>query len=505
IDDYSPKDFYNQVELYIEKLNDKRIHLIRCKKNRGPGYCRNVGIKYAYKNKSPIILYNDSDDISDSNRLKVVRKIFVSEEEVDVVYSTFIPINERDEVIEYDKLGPALKSILDGNNDNPISERNSLIRLGTEKNYTNVTSSTAVRTELAYNNLFPKYRVSEDAHTWYRYAANGGFFYYSPNIPTKYRIKSDGKSTTRIKQDSFCEKKIKAYSSGFKKAISIYSQKNFLTKNEKTKILHDFCLCLYKTIEREASKKTLLKVERKIKKYSDFLDINIFDKEKHVLQIIVPQKEGRVGGSDTHVLALSNTQQVKSAFSPIILFTKNNEYLEKIKKMDISYIYTGNCKNKIKMLRLLSDIPKKYNIEIIHSHQYNANYLAVIIKLILYKNWHNIPLVMTCHGWIENNFKDRFYTFWDFFTYLFARALICVSKKDILRLNHTIFKRKKKYYIPNGVLIAKNGFKQNKIILEKHNIPEKKIIISYVGRLAPEKRLDLVIKIAEIVCKKIDN
>ena len=51
-------------------------------------------------------------------------------------------------------------------------------------------------------------------------------------------------------------------------------------------------------------------------------------------------------------------------YEPIILFTKNTEYLGKIINNDISYIYCGNCKSNIKKLYLLSDLPKKYNIKV---------------------------------------------------------------------------------------------------------------------------------------------
>ena len=189
VDDNSPLNIYNLALDYIIKLSDERFKIIRCNKNRGPGYCRNIGIDYAYETSSPIILYNDSDDVSDSRRLELVRKIF-EDDEVDVVYGSFIPIDENDEEVEYDKLVQSLKSILDGNNNNPIHGKNVLIKLATEKNYTNLTSSTSVRTTLAHKCKFPTFRVSEDCYTWYMYASNGGIFYYCKDIPTKYGLRN---------------------------------------------------------------------------------------------------------------------------------------------------------------------------------------------------------------------------------------------------------------------------------------------------------------------------
>lgn len=498
VDDNSPKEIYYLAKKYIDELNDKRFIIIRNTKNRGPGYCRNIGIDYAYRTNSPFILYNDSDDISNPKRVEMVRKRFQNKS-VDLVYSTFIPIDENDKEIDYKELCPSLKNILDGHK-NAISKKNAFVELATEKNYTNLTSSTAVRTNIAYKYKFPTYRVSEDAYTWFQYFANGGFVYYDETIPTKYRLKGKGSSNSRQKIKDFYKIKVNSDSKGFEKAFIMYKRNNKVLKNEKVKIYHDFYNCLYNVVKDECSEKVKKLLLKKINKFKGYLDINIKDEKQYVVQVIVPQPEGRIGGSDTHVLSLC--ENIKT-YEPIILFTKNTEYLGKIINNDISYIYCGNCKSNIKKLYLLSDLPKKYNIKVIHSHQYNANYLTSAIKFFN-KYWRKIPCVMTCHGWIENNIKDKYYTFWDFFTYLFSDFLICVSNKDVKRLNKNVFfKNKKKEYIPNGVKINNTRINKN-TILKKYNLPNNKKIVAYVGRLAPEKRVDLVIKSAKINCQRDD-
>ena len=290
------------------------------------------------------------------------------------------------------------------------------------------------------------------------------------------------------------EKDIKEEIKKFKK------QNKELLRNERVKAKYDFYSKLYDRVKKTASDKTKKKLLKLIEKNSCYLDINIKEGKQYVVQVIVPQTEGKVGGSDTHVLTLSSYQDRDNNYTPIILFTRNTEYLEKIKNKNLSYIFCGNCKSKIKQLFLLSDLPKKYNIKVMHSHQYNANYFSSAIKLYN-RRWRHIPCVMTCHGWIENNFVDRYYTFWDFFTYLFAKALICVSKKDMKRLDGTIYKNKNKFYIPNGVEINYEKIDKSKV-LKKYKLPTDKKIVAYVGRLAPEKRIDLIIESAKINCAK---
>ncbi len=194
IDDYSPIENYNLALNFINSLNDERFKIIRCNKNRGPGYCRNIGIDYAYKTMSQFILFNDSDDISNPDRLKLVRKAF-NNKKVDVIYSSFVAIDENDKEIDYKDLVPSLKCIIDGHKD-PVQGDNVFVKYVTQKNYVNLTSTTAVRTSFAYKYKFPNFRVSEDTYAWYMYSVNGNF-YYEKNILTKYRVVRKGSSNSR--------------------------------------------------------------------------------------------------------------------------------------------------------------------------------------------------------------------------------------------------------------------------------------------------------------------
>ncbi len=211
-----------------------------------------------------------------------------------------------------------------------------------------------------------------------------------------------------------------------------------------------------------------------------------------VMQVIVPQPAGRIGGSDTHVLQLSAQQKLTGFLKPVVLFCRNPEYEEKLRALDVAYI---SCVNEHKLAKILKSIGKitfTNRIKVIHSHQYNANFLTYAIKKRFNKTFGKIPTVMTCHGWIENNLKDRFLTMLDFASYSVTDALITVCKKDLIRLNkRTKYKNKELALIPNGVQQIKHF--SDKAICEfkkKYNINQELKTIAYVGRLAQEKRVD---------------
>ena len=170
IDDLSPcKEAVDYLDEVKANYPDK-IHIIRKKTNNGPGFCRNMGIKWAYEHKSPMILFNDADDISDVRRLEVARKIFVKDPEASVVYTTFKVIDEDSKLVPMENLTQSIIEILEGHQHNPPQGPNAWIEIGTEKGYTNLTSATVVDTELAYKYPFPPEKVSEDSNAWMRYS-----------------------------------------------------------------------------------------------------------------------------------------------------------------------------------------------------------------------------------------------------------------------------------------------------------------------------------------------
>lgn len=208
---------YDVIDEMKAELNDK-LHVIYSDKNEGAGLTRNKGIRYANEIGAPFILFNDSDDISDPRRLELVRKAF-SDDAVNVVYTSFDVIDENDQIVPLKQINRSVREIIEGHSVDVVEGECAWIGIATKKNYTNLTSCTAVRTSLAVAEPFPLLPVSEDAHTWLRYGAHPGKFVLLREIKGHYRICSNVESRSRGINHDFYEKKFAADSAGFEEAV----------------------------------------------------------------------------------------------------------------------------------------------------------------------------------------------------------------------------------------------------------------------------------------------
>ncbi len=221
VDDYSDvQSVYDVIDEMKADLKDK-LHVLYSEKNNGAGATRNKGVEYAHKIGCPFIIFNDSDDLSDPRRLELVRKAFEADDSVNVVYTSFDVIDENGNVVPRDKINKSISEITDGHKVDIVEGENAWLTIVTKKKYTNLTSCTAVKTSLAYEEPFPIASVSEDSHTWVRYGAHPGKFVFLRDIKGGYRICSDVQSRSRSANKNFYEQMYKVDSAGFEEGVKV--------------------------------------------------------------------------------------------------------------------------------------------------------------------------------------------------------------------------------------------------------------------------------------------
>jgi glycosyltransferase involved in cell wall biosynthesis len=242
---------------YLTSLKQKyypKIEVIFLKQNVGPGVSRNLGVLKALERGHNMILFNDSDDVSHPRRLEVIKKIFLENREVDLVYSTFEVIDESNRLTPVAKISSPILEILESHVQSPLEGNNIWIKMGTETGITNITSSTAVRIQFAYRCPFPNERASEDFHSWIRMSALGANFKYTSLIPTKYRIPTFMKyqaSRSRIGPRNFNKIKARVDADGFSKAIEIALTRDIIKAEEIPLIKAKFYKRLARSMRRE--------------------------------------------------------------------------------------------------------------------------------------------------------------------------------------------------------------------------------------------------------------
>ena len=252
VDDASPDACARDRLRAISCENADRVFVVFEERNRGAGACRNRGVHWAKERGSPLVLFNDADDLSHPRRLEVIKMFLLRQSAVDFVYSSVAVIDERGVEVPPNRLIPALQEILEAHQGAPVEGPDAWIRMGTATGYTCVTSTVAVRTDLAVAYPFPQARFSEDTHTWLRMSAGGTGVAFVEGIPTRYRVPQDVRGQcSRDRIGEGCDRiKARVDTAGFAKAITLAMRQGRIDGEDVRILWERFYLRLAQTMRR---------------------------------------------------------------------------------------------------------------------------------------------------------------------------------------------------------------------------------------------------------------
>lgn len=265
VDDASPYEPARSNLLRVAEQARGKINIIFRDSNGGAGVSRNQGIEWAAKHGCEIIAFNDADDVSHPKRVEHLLDLFGLHHEISVIYSTFSVIDEHGIKVPEQRLTESVREILESHMSDPPSGRNVWITIGTKTGYTNLTSATAVRLELACAQPFPNERVSEDGHTWMRYAAAGDEFFFDPEIPSLYRIPqyTNGSSVRSRVGPSYYAEKARVDFEGFMTAANIAIRRDTFDPSDLPELKARFFLRMAETMRREGEQRIFLDCMRR--------------------------------------------------------------------------------------------------------------------------------------------------------------------------------------------------------------------------------------------------
>ena len=210
-----------------------------------------------------------------------------------------------------------------------------------------------------------------------------------------------------------------------------------------------------------------------------------------VLHVIVPQREGAIGGADLHVLDLAVAQQHDRGWRPVILAPRAPQgYLDRLGEADLRVA-------DVRTFSGLKSVISRHGVSLVHAHGYEANYLVAVMR-VAFRSWSRLPVVVTAHGWIETTPWLRFKSAMDRVCSRTADVRIATAGAHVAGLR---FGRGAAVVIHNGV--PPPDFQRHARLradreaeLSRFSVGAGSAVVGFVGRLSPEKRGDLFLSAA---------
>ncbi len=156
----------------------------------------------------------------------------------------------------------------------------------------------------------------------------------------------------------------------------------------------------------------------------------------------------------------------------------------------------------IKCIMELNSLVKKYNVDIVHGHDYKTDILAYILGLFNPK----VHIVSTSHGWITNTLKGSLYKW--------------IHLKALRRFNNliTVSEATKSLMVESGISDDKikviyNGIDdktwkdtdQHRSLRDEWVIPDNAFVVGTVGRIGDEKDYTTLLNVARAVMDKYSD
>ncbi len=214
-----------------------------------------------------------------------------------------------------------------------------------------------------------------------------------------------------------------------------------------------------------------------------------------VLHII---SSGGMYGAEAVILSLSNAMNQGPHRSIIAPFANqphpNTQLYERATQEGIE-AHTIPCRGQIdrSVPQAIRELALQTNADIIHAHGYKAD-----IYVYLAMRDTRTPIVSTCHTWYDNDLAVRLYGALDRFVLRSYTRVAAVSPEVEQRLLDAHLRRDQVLIIRNGIdlrpFAAAHTAPQS-----GPSLPSPALKVGLVGRLAPEKGVDLFLRAAAMI------
>ncbi len=201
-------------------------------------------------------------------------------------------------------------------------------------------------------------------------------------------------------------------------------------------------------------------------------------------------------GAENIVLQLALELKNRKNISPLVCLFENT----RSSNIDLYDIFNNqnisvsklHCRGKMDIHAIfkLRKIIESNKIDIIHSHGYKANIYSFFSTIR-----SKIPRISTCHNWISNEPKLKYYSKLDQYFLRYFSHIAAVSDEVKAKIIASGISQKNISVVKNGIsLHAFASTCSNSNICKDLNIQNNALIIGNVARFSAEKAHELLIK-----------
>jgi glycosyltransferase involved in cell wall biosynthesis len=213
---------------------------------------------------------------------------------------------------------------------------------------------------------------------------------------------------------------------------------------------------------------------------------------------------GQVDGIGMHVLELARAQLLEGSVQPLLFSAPTEPYARRLVGAGVPVVggrggtYPGAFVDYTRL-----DL-ERHGVDLVHLHGYRAVLLVSVLRRLRATSWGRLPAVATCHGWVERPLRRRIRNRLERYSYRWLHQLIACSTEQVERLA-AARPALPVAYVPNGVRLEslqRSSPTGRSALRARYGLPPDAEVVAAIGRLSPEKRLDVFVDAAQRILRE---
>jgi glycosyltransferase involved in cell wall biosynthesis len=211
-------------------------------------------------------------------------------------------------------------------------------------------------------------------------------------------------------------------------------------------------------------------------------------REMRVLHILAP---GREGGLERVVAMLADGQRQRGVHVAAVLTpgeAAGHPFVAKLEAMGVAVTpIVVSARNYLREYRLLGGLVRRFRPDVVHTHGYRSDVIGGVVARAF-----RVPAVSTVHGFTGSGRYTRVYERVQCVALRRADAVIAVSRPLVDRLVRAGITAARIHCVPNGFAPPERILERTEA-RRKLGIRDDATVVGWVGRLSPEKGLDVML------------